>query len=155
MRPIVTFSCYNQHFLIGILPTNQHDQSRFLICILPSPISKSAFYPCPWKWNRIWFSQSYSGIWYFKNTNDFQRLLHCQLLNVLKHSRGKLPHRRAGHILSRIYNCTKHGNRPNDNATTAHLHCIFRFYNCTNCDQLHVKICPVVGTCVVVYTSLT
>jgi len=47
----------------------------------------------------------------------------------------------TGHILSRIYNCTKHGNRPNDNATTAHLHCIFRFYNCTNCDQLHVKIC--------------
>jgi len=22
------------------------------------------------------------------------------------------------------------------------LHCTFRFYNCTNCDQLHVKICP-------------
>jgi len=25
------------------------------------------------------------------------------------------------HILSRIYNCTKHGNRPIDNATTAHF----------------------------------
>src|SRR6218665_2166063 len=25
----------------------------------------------------------------------------------------------AGHILSRIYNCTKHGNWPLDNATTA------------------------------------
>jgi len=24
------------------------------------------------------------------------------------------------------------------------LHCAFRFYNCTNCDQLHVKICPAV-----------
>ena len=22
------------------------------------------------------------------------------------------------------------------------LHCTFRFYNCTNCDQLHVKIFP-------------
>jgi len=22
------------------------------------------------------------------------------------------------------------------------LHCTFRFYNCTICDQLHVKICP-------------
>jgi len=22
------------------------------------------------------------------------------------------------------------------------LHYTFRFYNCTNCDQLHVKICP-------------
>src|SRR6218665_637434 len=22
------------------------------------------------------------------------------------------------------------------------LHCIFRFYNCTNCNQLHVTICP-------------
>ena len=21
------------------------------------------------------------------------------------------------------------------------VHCTFRFYNCTNCDQLHVKIC--------------
>jgi len=48
----------------------------------------------------------------------------------------------AGHILSRIYNCTIHGNRPIDNATAAHLHCIFRLYNCTNCDQLHAKICP-------------
>jgi len=27
-----------------------------------------------------------------------------------------------GHILSRIYNCTIHGNRPIDNAKTAHLH---------------------------------
>jgi len=27
----------------------------------------------------------------------------------------------AGHILSRIYNCTKHGNRPIDNVTTAHF----------------------------------
>ena len=26
-----------------------------------------------------------------------------------------------GHILSRIYNCTKHGNRSIDNATTAHF----------------------------------
>jgi len=25
----------------------------------------------------------------------------------------------SGHILSNIYNCTKHGNRPIDNATTA------------------------------------
>jgi len=47
-----------------------------------------------------------------------------------------------GHILSRIYNCTKHGNRPTDNAKPALLHCTFRFYNCTNCDQLHVNICP-------------
>jgi len=53
--------------------------------------------------------------------------------------------RRAGHILSRIYNCTIHGNRPIDNATSAHLHCTFGFYNCTSCDQLHVKICPVEG----------
>jgi len=22
------------------------------------------------------------------------------------------------------------------------LHCKFRFYNCANCDQLRVKICP-------------
>src|SRR6218665_1210818 len=22
------------------------------------------------------------------------------------------------------------------------LYCSFRFYNCTNCDQLHTKICP-------------
>jgi len=22
------------------------------------------------------------------------------------------------------------------------LHCTFRFYNCTNCDQLYGKICP-------------
>jgi len=22
------------------------------------------------------------------------------------------------------------------------LHCTFRFYNYTNCDELHVKICP-------------
>ena len=22
------------------------------------------------------------------------------------------------------------------------LHCTLRYYNCTNCDQLHVKICP-------------
>jgi len=22
------------------------------------------------------------------------------------------------------------------------LHCTFWFYNCTSCDQLHVKICP-------------
>jgi len=32
-----------------------------------------------------------------------------------------------------------------DNTTTALLHilhCTFRFYNCTNCDQLHTKICP-------------
>ena len=49
---------------------------------------------------------------------------------------------RAGHLLSRIYNCTKHGNRPIENVTTAHLHCTFRFYNCINCDQLHVIICP-------------
>jgi len=48
-------------------------------------------------------------------------------------------------IISRIYNCTKHGNRPNDNATSAHLHCTFWFYNCTNCDQLHVKICPAIN----------
>ena len=27
----------------------------------------------------------------------------------------------AGHILSRIYNCTKHGNRPIDNAKNAHV----------------------------------
>ena len=27
------------------------------------------------------------------------------------------PNPPAGHILSRIYNCTKHGNRPIDNAT--------------------------------------
>jgi len=46
-----------------------------------------------------------------------------------------------GHILSRIYNCTKHGNRPTDNAESALLHCTFQFYNCTNCDQLHIKIC--------------
>ena len=25
------------------------------------------------------------------------------------------------------------------------LHCIFLFYNCTNCDQLQVKICPDCG----------
>ena len=38
-----------------------------------------------------------------------------------------------------------------DNWTTAHFttaqitffNCTFQFYNCTNCDQLHVKICPV------------
>src|SRR6218665_1630123 len=36
----------------------------------------------------------------------------------------------------------------NYNAETALLHCTFRFYNCTNCDQLglHVKICPGVGS---------
>jgi len=28
------------------------------------------------------------------------------------------------------------------------LHCTFRFYNCTNCDQLHVKICPVGRLCI-------
>src|SRR6218665_1501302 len=49
---------------------------------------------------------------------------------------------KAGHILSGIYNCTKHGNRQIGNAKTAHLHCTLRFYNCTNCDQLHIKICP-------------
>ena|SRR6218665_3683639 len=48
----------------------------------------------------------------------------------------------AGHILSRIYNCTKHGNRPIDNTKTAYVTLKVRFYNCTNCDQLHVKICP-------------
>jgi len=48
----------------------------------------------------------------------------------------------TGHIFSRIYNCTKHGNRPINNVETALLHCTFRFYNCTNCDQLHVKIRP-------------
>ena len=47
----------------------------------------------------------------------------------------------TGHILSRIYNCTIHGNRPIDNTTSAHLHFTFEFYNCTNCDQLHLKIC--------------
>jgi len=47
----------------------------------------------------------------------------------------------SGHVLSRIYNCTKPGYWPIDNAATAQLHCTF--YNCTNCDQLHVKICPV------------
>jgi len=39
---------------------------------------------------------------------------------------------------------------PIDKSTTAHFttaqitffNCTFRFYNCTNCDQLHVKICP-------------
>ena len=52
---------------------------------------------------------------------------------------------RAGHILSRIYNCAKHGNRPIDSAKTAHFTLQIRFYNCTNCDQLHVKICPGLG----------
>jgi len=47
----------------------------------------------------------------------------------------------AGHILSRIYNCTKPGNRPIENAATAHFTLQFRFYNCTNCAQLHTKIC--------------
>src|SRR6218665_2241201 len=46
-----------------------------------------------------------------------------------------------GNILSRIYNCAQHGNRSIDNATTAHFTLHIRFYNCTNCDQLHVKIC--------------
>ena len=39
---------------------------------------------------------------------------------------------------------------PIDKSTTAHLttaqitffNCTFRVYNCTSCDQLHVKICP-------------
>jgi len=43
-------------------------------------------------------------------------------------SSGYVKHneRITGHILTRIYNCTKHGNRPIDNATTAVLHCKFR-----------------------------
>jgi len=44
----------------------------------------------------------------------------------------------SGHILSRIYNCTKQGNRPIDKATTAHLD----ITTAQNCDQLYVKICP-------------
>ena len=36
------------------------------------------------------------------------------------------------------------------------LHCTFRFYNCINCDQLHVKICPAyihtyIHTCIHTY----
>jgi len=43
----------------------------------------------------------------------------------------------AEHILSRIYNCTKPGIRPNDNAATTH------FIRHISILQLHVKICPV------------
>src|SRR6218665_1960614 len=47
-------------------------------------------------------------------------------------------------MLSRIYNCRKPGNRPIDIAATSHftlgLH--ISKYKCTNCDSLHVKICP-------------
>jgi len=40
----------------------------------------------------------------------------------------------SGHILSRVY---KPDNRPIlTMQKTAHLHYTFRFYNCTNCDQL-------------------
>ena len=52
---------------------------------------------------------------------------------------------KPGHILSRIYNCTKPGNRPIDNAKIVQVHCTFQFYNCTNCDQLHTKICLVLN----------
>ena len=59
-----------------------------------------------------------------------------------KYGTSSWPEGRAGHILSRIYNCTKHGNRPIDVATTAH----FDFTTAQiNCDQLHVKICPAGG----------
>jgi|SRR6218665_626408 len=47
-----------------------------------------------------------------------------------------------GPILSKIYNCTKHGNWKIDNATTAHFTLHISIFNCTSCDQLHVKICP-------------
>ena len=46
----------------------------------------------------------------------------------------------SGHILSRIYNCTKPGNRAIGNATLLILHCTFQFNNYTNCYQLHTKI---------------
>jgi len=48
----------------------------------------------------------------------------------------------SGHILSRIYSCT---NVIIGQLTMQQLHILhwtFRLYNCTNCDQLHVKICP-------------
>jgi len=44
--------------------------------------------------------------------------------------------------LSRICNCTKSGNQPVDNVVLHILRYTFWLYNCTNCDQLHVKICP-------------
>src|SRR6218665_1571304 len=45
-----------------------------------------------------------------------------------------------------IYNCTKPGNRPIDIAATAYYTLHISIYNCTNCDQLHVKICPALHT---------
>src|SRR6218665_1035304 len=66
------------------------------------------------------------------------------------------------HILSRIYNCTKPGNRRINHhlarvstLLSAHatiLNCIFRFYSCTNCDQLHTN--NVLLTTIHVYVHL-
>src|SRR6218665_692571 len=43
------------------------------------------------------------------------------LLYITTHFTRYFKLHRSGHILSRIYNCTKHGNRPIDNSTTAHF----------------------------------
>jgi len=52
----------------------------------------------------------------------------------------------SNHVLSRIYSCTKHGNRPiwqcnNCTFYTVHLD----FTTAKNCDQLYVKICSVLS----------
>jgi len=31
---------------------------------------------------------------------------------------------------------------PKEELKNFFLNCTFQFYNCTNCDQLHAKICP-------------
>ena len=51
----------------------------------------------------------------------------------------------SGRILSRIYDCTMHGDQPMDNATIAHftLHVFIL--------QLHVKICPVPNYTIAVF----
>jgi len=45
-----------------------------------------------------------------------------------------LPAFRPSHLQIHNYNCTIHL-----------LQLQITFYKCRNCDQLHVKICPVVG----------
>jgi len=47
LHSVVTSSCYNQHFRISILPPISLTNRHFLISALPSPNSKTAFYPCP------------------------------------------------------------------------------------------------------------
>jgi len=65
-----------------------------------------------------------------------QPILHLDILDISSFSHFFTS---PGHILSRICNCSKPGQLTEQQLRI--LHCTFRLYNCTDCDQLHAKTC--------------